>query len=323
MIVNQQIYSRLGDIGASPYFTGAKKLNSQYAKIEKHYERGEHGACVEACSTLFEQLMGGLYLSVMGEEAPLAVILSDIDFWQVIDDREFCDRAGMLQYACYRIAETPCGEGDPEKEAELAKSGLEDVIEDTARFLSQEGDGKCLDPAVLAREDVREAILALVEGFSAQLDAAGCSGGVSMQPPYMNAILLDFPERETAPWARFIAQRLKKAGLLTSAKLRTLDAEQVVLERVGLTNEFIRRASAEANGGALLIEHFEEFDMPCLGGNLMDRALQTILTAADNYRGSLCIVVSGMGERVEKTICRTDRAGNRFPLALSLREAKE
>ncbi len=316
--MNTQAFSLLGAIGASPYMVGAKRLNSRYAAVEALLERGAYAGCVEACSAMFGELMGGLYLSVMGETAQTAVILSDIEFWREIGSKAFCDTAGMLQYACYRLTE---GDGtEPEKAARLAKAGLDDIIEYAADFLSRHGADKCLDPVVLKRDDVRGRIRRLTEGLRARLDEAGCSGGFSMQPPFMNVCLLNFPERETAAWTRYIAGQLQRAGLLTSAETRVLDAEQVVEERVGLTNEFIRRAAAGANGGALLIEHFEEFDMPCVGGNLLDRALRTILTAAERYRGSLCIVVAGAGESVERAFRRAEEAEERFPLILALRE---
>ncbi len=316
--MNKQIFSLLGAIGASPYMIGAKRLNSQYAAVETLYGQGAYAACVAACGEVLEELLGGLYLGVMGETARLSVILSDIEFWRVIDDRQFCDTAGMLQYACCRLAEESGAE--PEKAARLATTGLDDVIEHAARFLARSGAEKCVDPAVLKREDMRERVRVMTEGLRAKLDAAGCSGGFSMQPPFMNAFLLDFPERENAAWTRFLAGRLQRAGLLTTARVGVLDAERVVDERVGLTNEFIRRAAAGANGGALLIEHFEEFDMPCLGGNLLDRALKTTLTAAEKYRGSLCIVVAGRGESVERAFRRAEAAEEAFPLFLALRE---
>ncbi len=316
--VNKQIFSLLGSIGASPYMVGAQRLNSQYAKIETLYEQNAYGDCVAACSALFEQLLGGLYLGVTGETAPPTVILSDIAFWDMIGNKSFCDTAGMLQYACYRVTE---GEDAPEgeKAAKLAKTGLDEVIGYTADFLARHGDDRCVDPAVLERDDLREPIHRMAESLRTQMEAAGCSDGFSMQPPFMNAGLLDFPEHRTLIWAQYIARQLKRAGLLSLAEVRTLDAEQVVIERVGMTNEYIRRAAAKANGGVLLVEHFEEFDMPCAGGNLMDRALKTICTAAEQYRGSLCIVVAGEGENVEKAFVRAERGEEFFPLLLSFK----
>jgi hypothetical protein len=318
--VNKQIFSLLGTIGASPYMIGAKRLNSQYARLETLYEQGDFAECVTVSGAVFQQIMESLYLSVMGDEAPLSVILSDIEFWKLIGNQTFCDTAGMLHYACERFSEGTQSEAESGKAASLTKSGLDDVISYTERFLSQQGRKKCLDPIILRRDDVREPVARLVEKFRARLDRAGCSGGFSMQPPFMNAGFLDFPEEEIAVWARFLTARLHRAGLLTHDRLNTLDAEQVVDERVGMTNEFIRRAAASANGGGLLIEHFEAFDMPCLGGNLMDRALKTTVTAAEKYRGSLCIVVSGRGENVEKTFQSVERGAEYFPLVISLRE---
>ncbi len=316
--MNKQIFSLLGSIGASPYMVGAQRLNSQYAKIETLYERQAFNDCVAACSTLFEQLLGGLYLGVTGESAQSTVILSDIDFWKTIGSKTFCDTAGMLQYACYRLTE---GDDAPKgaKAAELAKTGLDDVIGYTADFLSRHGKSRCIDPAILERDDLREPIHRMAESLRTQMEAAGCSDGFSMQPPFMNACLLDFPEQRTEIWTRYIARQLQRAGLLSSAEFQTLDAEQVVVERVGMTNEYIRRAAAKANGGVLLIEHFEEFDMPCAGGNLMDRALKTICTAAEQYRGSLCIAVAGEGENVEKAFARAERGEEFFPLLLSFK----
>ena len=321
--VNKQIFSMLGTIGASPYMLGAKRLNSQYARLETLYEQGEFGECVSVSGAVFAQLMQSLYLSVTGENAPIGVILSDIEFWQIVGNQSFCDTAGMLQYALDRFGEGAQGETESGKAASVAKNGLDTVIGYTERFLSQQGRKKCLDPIILNRDDVREHIVRLIGVFRAKFDNAGCSGGFSMQPPYMNAGLLDFPEEEIPVWARYIAVKLQRAGLLTTSELRTLDARQVVDERVGLTNEYIRRATAGANGGALIIEHFEEFDMPCLGGNLLDRALRTTFTAAEKYRGSLCIIVSGKGENVEKTFERAERGAEYFPLVISLREKRE
>lgn len=317
--MNKQIFSHLGAIGASPYMIGAKRMNSQYARIETLYEKGDFVDCVAASSQLFEQLMQSLYLGITGEKAQLTVILSDIGFWDVIGNKSFCDTAGMLQYACYRLTEGEEEDTEPVKAASLAKSGLDDIIAYTAQFLTKQGKKKCLPPAVLNREDVREQVLRLTDTLRVKMETAGCRDGMSMQPPFMNACLLDFPEDETEIWARYIAKKLQALGLLTTAELQVLDADQVVAERVGLTNEFIRRASAGANGGALLVEHFEEFDMPCLGGNLLDRALKTVINAAEKYRGSLAIIVSGQGENVEKAFRRAENCGEYFPLALSLR----
>lgn len=315
--MNKQIFSLLGAICASPYMVGENRLNSQYAKIDTAYEQGKFDGCVVACSALFEQILSGLYLGVMGERAPLSVILSDIDFWKTIDNKKFCDTAGLLQYACYCLTENGEEEKDPAKAAKLAKSGLDDVIGYAADFLSRRGAKECLDPALLKRGDLCEPINRLAESLRMQMNAAGCSDGFSMQPPFMNVILLDFPEREAPIWADYIARRLQRAGMLSSPQMHTLDAEQVVIERVGMTNEFIRRAAARSNGGVLLIEHVEEFDMPCAGGNLLDRALKTTVTAAENYRGSLCIVVSGEGESVERAFERAEWGEEYFPLLLS------
>ena len=315
--MNKQIFNLLGAICASPYMVGENRLNSQYARIDTAYEQGEFDGCVTACSALFEKILSGLYLGVTGESAPLSVILSDIGFWGAIGNKTFCDTAGMLQYACYRLMEGGEGEKDPAKAAKLAKSGLDSVIEYAARFLSQRGEQECLDPTLLKRGYLREPINRFSESLWAQLDAAGCSGGLSMQPPFMNAALLDFPAWEAPVWADYIARRLKRVGMLSSPRLHTLDADQVIVERVGMTNEYIRRAAARANGGVLLIEHFEEFDMPCAGGNLLDRALKTTATVAENYRGSLCIVVSGEGESVEEAFQRVERREEYFPLFLS------
>ena len=315
--MNKQIFGLLGTICASPYMGGASRLNSQYARIDAAYEQGLFKGCVASCSVMFEQLLSGLYVGVTGESVPLSVILSDIDFWKVIDNKAFCDTAGMLQYACYRFTEGGEAEQDPASAARLAKSGLDDVIGYTARFLSERGKQECRNPAILKRGDLREPVNRLAESLRTQMDAAGCSGGFSMQPPFMNAALLDFPDREVPVWAEYIAWRLKRAGMLSSERLHTLDAEQVVNERVGMTNEFIRRAAAKANGGVLLIEHLEEFDMSCAGGNLLDRALRTTAAAAENYRGSLCIVVSGEGENAEEAFQRFERGEEYFPLRLS------
>ncbi len=318
MRVNKEIFSLLGEIGASPYMTGAQRLNSQYAKIETLYEQGDFEQCVAACSALFEQLLGGLYLGVTGETAQPTVILSDIDFWQAVGDKTFCDTAGMLQYACYRLTE---GEEEMEnaKAARLAKSGLDDIIGYASRFLAEKGETACLEPKLLERPDLLAPIHRMAESLRAQMEAAGCSDGFSMQPPFMNAVLLDFPERETSVWTHYIARRLRRAGLLSSEKFHALDAEQVVVDRVGMTTEYIRRAAAKANGGALLIERFEEFHMPCVGGNLIDRALRTVAAVAEQYRGSLSIVVSGEGESVERALRRMDRGEELFPLLLSYR----
>ncbi len=316
--MNQQIFSKLGAIGASPYMAGTKRLNSQYAGIETLYGQRAYAGCVAACSVLFEQLMDGLYRSVMGQSESLPVILSDIAFWAVVDDKTFCDKAGMLQYACSRIKDEPDGGAEPEKSAKLAKSGLEDIIVSTERFLTRHGEQKCLDPRILKRDDIRNRINDFAALMRRQLEGAGCSDGLSMQPPFMNAFLLDFPERETKLWAHYLAEKLRQAGLLTDSEIRVLDAEQVVDERVGLTNEFIRRAAAGGNGGALLIEHFEEFDMPCLGGNLLDRAMRTTFTAAERYRGSLSIVVAGHGKNFASACRRDERSEEYFPLLLAL-----
>lgn len=315
--MNKQMFSLLGSICSSPYMGGASRLNSQYARIDTAYEQGRFNGCVTACSTMFEQILSGLYLSIMGERAPLSVILSDIDFWAAIDDKTFCDTAGMLQYACYRLTEDGEEEDDPAKAAKLAKSGLDRVIGYTARFLSQRSEKVCLNPVVLKHDDLREPVNRLSESLRMQMDAAGCSDGFSMQPPFMNAALLDFPDREVPVWVGYVARRIEKAGMLSSPRVQTLDAEQVVTERVGMTNEFIRRAAARSNGGVLLIEHFEEFDMPCAGGNLIDRALKTTMAVAENYRGSLCIVVSGYGESVGQAFQRIERRAEYFPLLLS------
>ena len=315
--MNKQIFSLLGSICESPYMVGAKRLNSQYARIDTACEQRQFSGCVAACSALFEQLLSGLYLGVVGENAPLSVILSDIDFWRVINDKSFCDTAGMLQYACYHLMESGEAEKEPAKAAKLAKSGLDNVIGYTARFLSQRGAQECLDPAVLRRGDLRDSINRFVGDLWAQMETAGCSGGFSMRPPFMNVGFLNFPEGETRAWAEFIARQLKRAGMLSSARTETLDAEEIVIERVGMTNEFIRRAAARANGGVLLIEHIEEFDIPCAGGNLIDRALKTTTAAAENYCGSLCIVVSGEGERAEQALQRFERVEEYFPLILS------
>lgn len=315
--MNKEIFSLLGAICASPYMGGANRLNSQYARVDTAYEQGEFGGCVAMCSTMFEQILSGLYLGVTGERAPLPVILSDIDFWTAIDNQTFCETAGMLQYACYRLTENGEGEEDPAKAAKLAKSGLDSVISYTARFLSQRGEKECLNPMLLKRDDLREPVNRLAESLRTQMDTAGCSDGFSMQPPFMNVLLLDFPEREVPVWTGYIARQVKRAGMLSSPRVDTLDAEQVVTERVGMTNEFIRRAAARSNGGVLLIEHFEEFDIPCVGGSLIDRALKTTAAAAENYRGSLCIVVSGYGENVEQAFQRMERGREYFPLLLS------
>lgn len=317
MSVNKEIFSLLGEIGASPYMTGAQRLNSQYAKIETLYEQGDFEQCVAACSTLFEQILGGLYLGVTGETAQPTVILSDIDFWETIGDKTFCDTAGMLQYACYRLTEEGTEEPESGKAARLAKSGLDDIIGYASRFLAEKGETACLEPKLLHRPDLLAPIHHMAGSLRAQMEAAGCSDGVSMQPPFMNAALLDFPERETALWTRHIAQSLRRAGLLSSERIQTLDAEQVVVDRVGMTTEYIRRAAARANGGALLIERFEEFNMPCVGGNLIDRALRTVTAVAEQYRGSLSIVLSGEGESVERALRRMDRGEELFPLLLS------
>ena len=317
--MNKQIFGLLGAICASPYMVGESRLNSQYARIDTAYEQGMFKGCVAACSVLFEHILSGLYLSVTGASAPLSVILSDIGFWAAIDDKAFCDTAGMLQYACYCLTEGGDGEKDPAKAAQLAKSGLDSVIGYAARFLSQRGDQVCLDPRLLKRAYLREPVNRFSESLWAQLDAAGCSDGLSMQPPFMNAALLDFPEREVPVWVGYIARQLKRVGMLSSAEVQTLDADQIVVERVGMTNEYIRRAAAHANGGVLLIEHFEELNLPCAGGNLLDRALKTIVTAAKNYRGSLCIAVSGEGESVEEAFGRVERRGEYFPLLLEFR----
>ena len=315
--VNKQIFSLLSAICASPYMTGDNRLNSQYARVEMLYDRGDYHDCVAACSTLFEQLMGGLYRGVTGVDERLPVILSDIVFWQVVDNKQFCDTAGLLQYACCRLTEGDGGGTEPEKAARLAISGLDRVIGYADRFLALYGREKCLDPAVLARADVRARVARRAEFLRAQLEGAGCRDGVSMQPPHMNACLIDAPERETRLWARFIAARLHRSGLLSTAELRVLDADQVVTERVGMTNEFIRRAAAGANGAALLIEHMEEFDMPCAGGSLIDRALRTALSAAELYRGSLCIILAGRGDSLSKALHRDERSAEFFPLTLS------
>ena len=315
--MNKQIFSLLGAICASPYMVGANRLNSQYARIDTAYEQGEFGGCVVACNALFEQILSGLYLGVTGERAPLSFILSDISFWEAIDNKAFCDTAGMLQYACYCLTEDGGEEKDPAKAARLVKSGLDDVINYAARFLSQRGEKECLNPVLLKHGDLREPINRFSESLWTRMDTAGCIGGLSMQPPFMNAALLDFPDREAPVWAEYIARRLKRVGMLSTPGMHTLDAEQVVIERVGMTNEFIRRAAAKANGGVLLIEHFEEFDMPCAGGNLIDRALKTAAAAAEKYRGSLCIVVSGEGERFEQAFRGAEWAEEYFPLLLS------
>ena len=314
--MNKQVFSLLGAIGASPYMGGAGRLNSQYAKIDTAYGQRRFDGCVAACSALFEQILSGLYLSVTGEDAPLSVILSDIDFWEAIDNKVFCDTAGMLQYACYRLTESGEGEMDSARAAGLAKSGLDDVIGYTACFLSQQGEKKCLNPAILKRRDLREPVNRFSGVLRRRMDAAGCRNGLSMQPPFMNVALLDFPEEEAPVWADYIARRLQRVGMLSSTRRHTLDAEQVVVERVGMTNEFIRRAAAKANGGVLLIEHFEEFDIPCAGGSLIDRALKTTVAAAENYRGSLSIVVSGGGENVEQAFQRVEWGEEYFPLRL-------
>ena len=320
--MNKEIFSLLSSIGTKANMIGAKGLNSQYSEIENLYDRGSYAESVRACAALFEQLIGGLYLGVTGEKNKADFILSDLDFWKTVDDREFSDAATMLRYTCYRMMEEPAGAVDPATAAEAAKFGLDNVIRHTVRFLTEHED-LLLDPVVLSRDDVREQIGRMSEKLARQMDDAGCSDGFSMQPPYMNACLVEFPERETAIWAKYFASRLQRTGLLTSAKLCTLDAEWIVEERVGLTNELIRRASAEANGGVLLVEHFEEFDMPVVGGNLLDRAFRTLIAAADMYRGSMCIVCAGQGEKVEKAFRSAERSEECFPLLISLREDKK
>lgn len=320
--MNNEIFSLLSSIGSSPYMIGAKRLNSQYAGIETLYEQSAYAGSAAACGAMFEKLLGGLYLAVTGEKNQLDFILSDLAFWKLVDDQEFFDCASMLRYACYRLSVEPAGTVDPATAAEAAKFALDDVIRYTARFLSRH-DELCIDPAVLQNDAVRDRIGRMVDMLVRRMEGAGCSDGYSMQPPHMNACLVDFPERETETWTRYLAQRLQRAGLLTVSDVHTLDAEWVVDERVGLTNELIRRATAGANGGALLVEHFEAFDMPVVGGNLLDRAFRTLITAADTYRGSLCIVCAGEGENVEKAFRRAERGEECFPLLLSLREEKD
>ena len=318
--MGENSYGLLNAIRTSPYMKGIGGVNAQYAKIGIIFEQGSYLNGAAASSALLEEIMKYLYFAVTGEREPLSVILSDISFWNVIDDTEFCDTAGVLHFTCYRMTEVPEDDRDLKELIGLIRSGIDTVIEHTAWFLLRHGRERCLPPEVLRRDDVRRQYRRMFESLGKALESFGYGGGVSMDPPYLNLRLLDFPDEETRIWAQYSAKKLYEMGMLISPDVKVLDSEAVVLDRVGMTNELIRRAAAGANGGTLLVDRFDAFNMPCMGENLMDRALRTLCTAAEKYRGSLSIVIAGQGDAAAKKLTQNTRVNECFPFLTAVHE---
>ena len=300
--MNERIYSMLGVIGASPYMAGKLRLNSQYAYIEQGIARNMPEDAVAVCKDLFEHLMGKLYESVTGEKQPISVIVSDIDFWHVVEEPTLCDMAYMLYYALFQMQTGSDNRKVGVETAMLVKESLEGLIERIASFLEEKGPEKCLHPVLLGRPEVRAGICELCSRLESGLGSAGYRDGLSIEPPYMNACLLDFPASEPIIWAGYLADQPHRTGLLAAAKVKRVSAEEMVRENVSLATELVRRAAEEANGGVLLIDEFQAFDTLCVGGSLIDRVFRTVFTQAERYRGSLCILIAGQGEGFKKAV---------------------
>ena len=74
-----------------------------------------------------------------------------------------------------------------------------------------------------------------------------------------------------------------------------------------------------ANNGIILIDEFYNFNKGHSSGNLATEALEVIMSAADDYKETLCIIVAGYENEVNETFKFNEGCRGRFPHEIKFR----
>lgn len=131
--------------------------------------------------------------------------------------------------------------------------------------------------------------------------------------PYLNLRFLGPPGTGKSTVAGLAARYFAARGLLHRDFVHRVQASTLLQGTVGGTGERLRAAAREANGGVLFLDEFQGLDSPFTGGNLAAEAMHALVGVANEFQNSLCIIIAGCEEDVERILQYGQGASQCFP----------
>lgn len=142
-----------------------------------------------------------------------------------------------------------------------------------------------------------------------------CSRGRTAHDPSFHMCFLGNPGTGKTKMARYAADILYRAGLVSTDKFIVAGRSDLVGDHVGETAIKTKRLLARASGGVLFIDEAYSL-MDDRDESFGDEAINTLVDEMDNRRGNLVIILAGYPNRMNQLLTKNPGLQSRVPFTV-------
>lgn len=130
----------------------------------------------------------------------------------------------------------------------------------------------------------------------------------------LNMIFTGNPGTGKTTVARIVAEMLKEMGVLKSGQLIEADRSKLVAEYVGQTAKKTEEVFKSALGGVLFID--EAYTLSNQNDSFGKEAVDTLVKLIEDYRGEICVILSGYKKEMRDFLGINSGLNSRFPFVI-------
>ena len=131
--------------------------------------------------------------------------------------------------------------------------------------------------------------------------------------PYMNMLFEGSLGTGKTTVANIMARLLFAKGIVTNPYPIIIKPSDFTSIYVGDLAEQLGKVLDKDRGGVVVIDEFYNFNRPHSSGNLADEAISVIMDRIDKYRDSMCLILCGHKNAMDKILNFNAGAIRRFP----------
>ncbi len=165
--------------------------------------------------------------------------------------------------------------------------------------------------ALIGLDSVKEAVGKMIHlhQINAKREAAL---GKKASTVSMHMVFTGNPGTGKTTVARIIGELYHEMGLLSKGQVKEVKRADLVAENIGSTEANTKRAIEEALGGILFIDEAYTLSPEDPGRDFGPKAIDTILTAMEENRGNLVVIVAGYEKEMQRFIDSNPGLKSRF-----------